>query len=308
MNWHAMGRYAAPGGERVALILDSGVYDAAATAETLGMAATAASPLRGIAGLLADWPASAAALAGLAARAAEAAARGTIKPLTGARLLAPCQPQRIFAAASNYQEHAKEMGTKLAARTELQPYFFMKADTAVVGPGDAVRMPKGTQKLDWEVELAAVIGRGGRDIGVEQALAHVAGYTILNDISARDLNRRSDYPFTHDWFRGKSWDTFAPLGPCFVPAGCIADPQKLRLQLAVNGKMMQDGSSAEMIFSVAEQIAYLSSILTLKPGDIIATGTPTGVGMGMGIYLKPGDVMSASIESIGTLENPVVAA
>ena len=132
MNWHAMGRYAAPGGERVALILDSGVYDAAATAETLGMAATAASPLRGVAGLLADWPASAAALAGLAARAAEAAARGTIKPLTGARLLAPCQPQRIFAAASNYQEHAKEMG--FSGREP--PFFFMKPADAVV-PVDA---------------------------------------------------------------------------------------------------------------------------------------------------------------------------
>ncbi|MCX7153461.1 MAG: fumarylacetoacetate hydrolase family protein [Proteobacteria bacterium] len=244
MNWHAMGRYAAPGGERVALILDSGVYDAAATAETL------------------------------------------------------------VAIGLNYADHARESNLPIPP----EPLIFSKATTCIIGPNDDVIQPWNSTKLDWEVELAAVIGRGGRDIGVEQALAHVAGYTILNDISARDLNRRSDYPFTHDWFRGKSWDTFAPLGPCFVPAGCIADPQKLRLQLAVNGKMMQDGSSAEMIFSVAEQIAYLSSILTLKPGDIIATGTPTGVGMGMGIYLKPGDVMSASIESIGTLENPVVAA
>ncbi|MCX7196630.1 MAG: fumarylacetoacetate hydrolase family protein [Proteobacteria bacterium] len=246
-----------------------------------------------------------AALAALADRFATPAGRPA--PLSGVRLLAPFLPQRIHAAASNYHEHAREMGTKLAERTELQPYFFMKADTAVIGPDETVLIPASSAKVDWEVELAAVIGIGGRHIAVGEAMTHVAGYTILNDVSARDLNRRSDYPFTHDWFRGKSWDTFAPLGPWVVPAGCIDDAQDLRLQLSVNDRLMQDDNSGAMIFSIAEQIAYLSSILTLRPGDVIATGTPTGVGMGMGIFLKPGDVMTASIASIGTLRNPVAA-
>ena len=124
---------------------------------------------------------------------------------------------------------------------------------------------------------------------------------------ARDLTRRSDFPFKFDWFQGKSFDTFAPLGPWIVPAAEIADPQQLRLGLDVNGEAMQDGSSAEMIFTVAEQISYLSHMLTLEPGDVIATGTPTGVGASRGVFLQPGDVMCATIESIGELQNPVAA-
>jgi 2,4-diketo-3-deoxy-L-fuconate hydrolase len=185
--------------------------------------------------------------------------------------------------------------------------MFMKAETSVVPTLANVVIPPHAERVDWEVELAVVIGRTGRHIAKEDAYDYIAGYTILNDVSARDLNRRTDYPFKHDWFRGKSFDTFGPLGPWFVPRACIAEPQNLRMRLAVNGEMMQDGNTSGMIFNIAEQIEYLSTILTLQPGDLIATGTPTGVGMGRGIYLKAGDVMVASIDGIGSIENPLVA-
>nr|WP_277625702.1 fumarylacetoacetate hydrolase family protein [Burkholderia stabilis] len=258
--------------------------------------------------LVADWPLRGAhTVARLEAAAREiAAGRLDATPLAGYRLHVPYAPRRIFAAASNYHEHAREMGTELAPREESSPYMFMKAETSVVPTLAEVVMPPQAERVDWEVELAVVIGRPGRHIAVADAFDYVAGYTILNDVSARDLNRRTDYPFKHDWFRGKSFDTFGPLGPWLVPRACIAEPQNLRMRLAVNGETMQDGNTGEMIFSIAEQIHYLSSILTLQPGDLIATGTPTGVGMGRGIYLQPGDVMVASIDGIGSIENPLV--
>lgn len=239
----------------------------------------------------------------------ETGALARVAPLTERqfRLCVPYQPGRIFATASNYYEHAREMGTELAPRSESSPYMFMKAETSVTATGTDVVLPPHAERVDWEVELAVVIGRPGRHVPVERAHEWIAGYTVINDVSARDLNRRTDYPFKHDWFRGKSFDTFAPLGPWFVPHDAIGDPQQLRMTLSVNGETMQDDTTAGMIFSIAEQIAYLSSILTLKPGDLIATGTPTGVGMGRGVYLKPGDVMVAGIEGIGAIENRVVA-
>jgi len=228
-------------------------------------------------------------------------------PLADQKLSSPTRPVRIFAAASNYVEHAEEMGTVLEAKKDSAPYMFTKVSSTVIGPGDVVRIPHESSKVDWEVELAVVIGRRGRRISADHALEHVAGYTVVNDISARDLTRRSDYPFKFDWFQGKNFDTFLPMGPWIVPAAAIDDPQRLRLRLDVNEETMQDASTAEMIFDVREQIAYLSSLATLEPGDIIATGTPTGVGMGRGIFLKPGDVMTAWIENIGALTNPVEA-
>ena len=186
-------------------------------------------------------------------------------------------------------------------------YVLKPGSTALVGSGEPVIHPKIGRKIDYEGEFVIVIGKRGKQIRVEDAYQYVAGYTILNDVSARDLNRRTDYPFKHDWFRGKSFDTFAPLGPWFVPRDVIRDPQNLRMTLSVNGETMQNDTTAGMIFNIAEQIAYLSGILTLKPGDLIATGTPTGVGMGRGVYLKAGDVMVAGIEGIGAIENRVVA-
>ena len=308
MNWFGIAAVAAADNSmRTALVVGEKRYDAQAALASAGLSLQL--PEGGLAALLAQWPArgdeTMAALA-TAARAIEQTGGAGLPALNGP-LGIPWQPGRIFATASNFYEHAAEMGTKLAARSESSPYVFMKADSSVTPTGSAVVMPAGTQKLDWEVELGVVIGKGGRNIPVQSAHEHIAGYTVVNDISARDLNRRTDYPFTHDWFRGKSFDTFCPMGPWFVPRQCIGDPQKLRLQLSVNGQMMQDATAEEMIFNIAEQIAYLSGILTLRGGDLIATGTPTGVGMGRGIYLKAGDVMVATVEQIGSIENRVVA-
>ncbi len=248
-------------------------------------------------------------LARAAARLPALVAQGLVKPLPeqAARVVAPYVPQRIFCAASNYASHANEMGTVLAAKAQSKPYMFLKLANCVVGPDDVVQLPPETTKLDWEVELAAVIGRRCRRISVEEALDAVAFYTVVNDVSARDLNVRSDYPFKHDWFQGKCHDTFAPFGPWLVPASQIPDPQQVQMRLDVNGEPMQQDTTANMIWSVREQIAYLSTIVTLEPGDVVATGTPTGVGMGRGIFLKAGDRMVASIEGIGSLPNEVRA-
>ena len=307
MNWIGIAAYeAADNTLRSGLVVDGKVYDAQEALAAAGQQLRL--PQGGLAGLLAEWQQSSPEVLAALEAAAQAIqqARIQLAPQSGA-LGIPYHPGRIFATASNFYDHAAEMGTKLAARSESSPYIFMKADSSVTPTKSAVVMPPNTERLDWEVELAVVIGKGGRHIPVERAHEHIAGYTIINDISARDLNRRTDYPFSHDWFRGKSFDTFAPLGPWFVPRDCIDDPQKLRMRLSVNGELMQDATAEAMIFNIAEQISYLSGILTLRGGDLIATGTPTGVGMGRGVYLRPGDVMVASIDQIGTIENHVVA-
>ena len=312
MTWYALATYLDDGGERrAAVVLDGGLYDLARAQRVLlpGREAPPSWVHRGLDFSSESWAELAPWLDTLADLVARRAAEVGLAPvpLGLERLAAPIRPARIFAAASNYVEHADEMGTVLAAKAESKPYVFIKASTSVIGDGDAVVIPIESKKVDWEVELGVVIGRGGRRIARENALAHVAGYTIVNDVSARDLTRREDFPFKFDWFQGKSFDTFAPLGPWIVPRSRVADPQKLRLSLTVNGVTMQDATTAEMIFDVSEQIAYLSSLLTLEPGDVIATGTPTGVGMGRGVFLKPGDVMVASIEGIGKLTSPVEA-
>ncbi len=309
MLWYALATYENNAGEkRPAWVFGSALYDVQQAEAAVGNMLPDA--LRaGVGPTIAAWQTAGVPTAACAARVAEAIEQKAVTPLVAGsyRLCTPYLPTRIFATASNFYEHAREMGTKLAPRAESSPYIFIKADTTLADPGAKVVKPREVERLDWEVELGVVIGQGGRHITAEQALAHIAGYVVFNDISARDLTRRSDYPFSHDWFRGKSFDTFGPMGPWFVPRDCLGDPQQMHMTLDVNGERMQDGSTSEMIFSVAEQIAYLSRLLTLKPGDLIATGTPTGVGMGRGIYLKPGDVMRASIDGVGTIENQVVA-
>ncbi|AMS40036.1 5-oxopent-3-ene-1,2,5-tricarboxylate decarboxylase [Aminobacter aminovorans] len=306
MVWHALGQRVIRDEVRPVLVTEQGVYDLALVARLTGKDAQAWDKWisAGVAGMLDRWLDVAPALAALAENVAAAGPK--YEPLgTGTQLCEPYRPIRIFATASNYVEHAQEMGTVLAAKSESQPYVFMKADSSVIGPDAAVILPERAQKVDWEVELAAVIGIGGRDIPVEKALDHVAAYSVINDITSRDLTRRSDFPFKFDWFRGKSFDTFAPLGPWLVPAACIGDPQSLRLTLDVNGTRKQDDSTGSMIFSVAEQISYLSSILTLRPGDLIATGTPDGVGMGTGEFLNCGDIVTAAVEKVGAITNPI---
>ncbi|AJP59702.1 5-oxopent-3-ene-1,2,5-tricarboxylate decarboxylase [Pandoraea vervacti] len=315
MSWFGIATYESqvPGAvaaRRTALVQHGRLYDLEAVLSHAGAGlddGRASSPDLTV--LLSNWYVHGEAVCAAVRRAIDAGVPARVGALASDtyRLCAPYQPGRIFATASNFYEHAAEMGTQLAPRSESSPYIFMKAETSVTATGTDVVLPPHAERVDWEVELAVVIGRPGRHIAVENAHEWIAGYTVINDVSARDLNRRTDYPFTHDWFRGKSFDTFAPLGPWFVPRDVIRDPQNLRMTLSVNGEMMQNDTTAGMIFNVAEQIAYLSEILTLKPGDLIATGTPTGVGMGRGVYLKAGDVMVAGIEGIGAIENRVVA-
>lgn len=300
--WYALASYSAEGATRSALVLGEALHDLVAIGEKAGASAGLAPLLGSVDALVRNWENVKDELAGLA----DWARNADVTPVA-ARPLAPFTPHRLFGAASNYIEHAEEMATKLAAKADSQPYIFLKTPDSVIGPGDTVFMPPESKRVDWEVELGVVIGRAGRRIPVDQAHEHIAGYVIVNDVSARDLTRRSDFPFSHDWFRGKSFDSFTPMGPWFVPRDCLGDPHDLRLTLSVNGEMMQDGNSSEMIFNSYEQIAYLSTLLTLKPGDVIATGTPAGVGMGRGIFLKDGDEMVATVEGIGTIANPVRA-
>jgi 2-keto-4-pentenoate hydratase/2-oxohepta-3-ene-1,7-dioic acid hydratase in catechol pathway len=222
--------------------------------------------------------------------------------LPRARLLAPIPRPRknIMCMGRNYAEHARETGS---APPEV-PVFFTKPPTAVVGPGAPVIHHAVTQQLDYEVELVAVIGRRGRNVSPEKALDYVFGYTVMNDVTARDLQDRHG-----QWFKGKSLDTFAPLGPWIVHRSALPDPQRLHLQMRVNGEVRQDSTTANMIFTVAQLIASLSAGMTLEPGDLLATGTPAGVAKGMKPpkWLQPGDVMEAEVEGIGVLRNHVVA-
>ena len=303
--WHALAAYQLAGRTHPAFVFNGQTLDLSSLPADRAFNALRAVGTHGLLSQFGDWPAVASELTQIA----DELQTGQLKLQAipeNARLTQPFNPLRIFATASNFIEHANEMGTVLAAKAESSPYIFMKASTSVIGPEASIVLPPQSTQVDWEVELAAVIGQGGRNIPVSQALDHVAAYTIMNDISARDMTRRNDYPFKFDWFRGKSFDTFGPFGPWLVPAALVGDPQKLGLRLEVNGSIKQDDSTASMIFSVAEQIAYLSSILTLQPGDVIATGTPNGVGMGTGTYLKSGDTVVATIERIGSLKNPVV--
>lgn len=217
-------------------------------------------------------------------------------------------PRKILCAGSNYVDHAAEMIGKQIKKEERRPYVFLKAPTVcTAGPRDSIQLPFGiADQIDWEVELAAVIGRRGKRIPAADALSYVAGYMVINDLSARDRNPRKDWHFFTDWFAGKSFDGFAPMGPGVVPSRLVPDPQNLSLKLWVNGTLMQDSITRYMMFSVAELIEYASEVCTLEPGDVLATGTPAGVGRPRGVFLKPGDVVEAAIEGLGTLRNTMI--
>jgi len=220
------------------------------------------------------------------------------------RLLAPLsKPPKILCLARNYVSHLQEV-TGSAARPE-DTLFFMKPTTAIIGPDDAVVIPPSCRKLDHEIELAVVIGRKGRFIPEDAAMNHVAGYTILNDISDRDHTGQKDRHRLINWFFMKGQDTFAPMGPCLVLKDEIADPHKLRLRLWVNGQLRQDSEGEEMIFKIPRIISRVSQFVTLQPGDIISTGTPVGTSFSTKQYLKAGDVVEGEIEGIGRLRNVV---
>jgi 2-keto-4-pentenoate hydratase/2-oxohepta-3-ene-1,7-dioic acid hydratase in catechol pathway len=291
---------------RAGVLVDDRVYDAAALTGDRGHAT--------VLGILQQWPKASRALAGGVRRLGGRRVKSV--PLARARLLAPVlYPGAIFCAGANYRDHAEEMARVQGATLEkdqrelgLSPWHFIKtARGSIVGPGARVTLPAYSQMVDWEVELAAVIGRPAKNVTATDALGYVAGYTIANDLSARDVMRRPHLPegspFKMDWLSQKCFDGSCPLGPWITPASEIRDPQDLGMKLWVNGELMQDSSTRHMIFDTAEQIAQLSTRVTLAPGDLVLTGTPAGVGMARRRFLKPGDVVKLWIEGIGELEN-----
>jgi 2-keto-4-pentenoate hydratase/2-oxohepta-3-ene-1,7-dioic acid hydratase in catechol pathway len=227
------------------------------------------------------------------------------------RLLPPIEdPGSIYGAGANYSDHAEEMarltGFGVPADRGERSWHFLKSSHSIAGPGATVRLPEGSSSLDWEVELAAVIGLRGKNVALEDALSHVAAYAVAIDFSARDLSRRTDLsdrsPFRMDWLSHKSFDGACPIGPWLVPASHVLDPQNLGLQLSVNGEVKQSSNTGRMIFSIAEQVRDLSERITLWPGDIVLTGTPAGVGSGRGQFLRAGDIVAASVDGLGVLQ------
>jgi 2-keto-4-pentenoate hydratase/2-oxohepta-3-ene-1,7-dioic acid hydratase in catechol pathway len=226
---------------------------------------------------------------------------GSTFPQHSVRLLAPVpRPPKLICIGLNYRDHAAE------ARQEIPkvPTVFAKFSNIVIGPGQPIVLPKISRKPDYEAELMFVIGAGGRNIAVEEWQRHVFGYTVFNDVSARDIQSASS-----QWMLGKSFDTFAPMGPYLVSADEILDPHALDISLSIGGEVLQHSNTRELIFGIPELVAYLSSVVTLEPGDVVATGTPGGVGFARKPprYLQPGDEVIVSIEGVGELRNPVVA-
>ena len=235
---------------------------------------------------------------------------GNAPVITYDALLPPLQwPRKVICAGVNYRRHMREMGGEIPA-AGWRPFFFLKAPTtSVIGPRDPIVISAAARaRYDWEAELAVVIGTGGKNIDPERAGFHAAAYTVCNDITARGYHRRDAAPadaFSYDWFAAKSIEGSLPLGPGLTPAFLVPDAQDLRLRLWVNGELQQDESTADMVCPVTELIAAASEIVTLEPGDVIATGTPAGVGASRGRYLRGGDVVRATIDGLGTLENTV---
>ena len=304
---YKLATYQSKDGPRAGVVVDDTVFDAA---KITGKAAYAT-----VAGILDDWRHAERALRNAVGGAALVRAKG--QKLAKTKLLAPVpQPPTIFCAGANYADHAAAMavktGTPMPAdphQAGLKPYFFIKAARTLAGPDATVKATHYAKQLDWEIELAAVIGRPAKDVPVEKALDYVAGYVAANDLSARDRGRRPGIDatsfFKMDWIKHKSFDGSCPIGPWMTPASDIPDPQKLALKLWVNGVLKQDSNTDKMLFSLAEQIAQLSINMTLHPGDLVLTGTPSGTGAESDEFLKAGDVVKVWIEGIGEFENKI---
>jgi 2-keto-4-pentenoate hydratase/2-oxohepta-3-ene-1,7-dioic acid hydratase in catechol pathway len=295
---------------RAGLLVGEQVYDAARV--------TGKPAWSSVLGALQDWAKAHREFAAFAKRVASGKSKAKGTPVGRAKLLAPVlYPGNIYCAGANYTDHMAEMaraqgkepGPTMKDLGE-KPWHFVKTSrSSVVGPGAKVKLPAYSQKVDWEVELAAVIGRTAKDVPVEKALGCVAGYTIANDLSARDAMKRDKNPpaspFHYDWVSQKCFEGSCPLGPWIVPAADLGDPHRLGIRLWVNAELMQDSNTSKLIFDTAEQIAMLSSRVTLHPGDLVLTGTPAGVGMGRGRFLKAGDTVKLWIEGIGDLVHTI---
>jgi 2-keto-4-pentenoate hydratase/2-oxohepta-3-ene-1,7-dioic acid hydratase in catechol pathway len=304
---YKLATYRTSEGPRAGIVIGDEVFDAA---RLTGKAIYAT-----VAGILADWKAAEGALRQAAAGAAKSRAKR--QPLSKTKLLAPVpHPQTIFCAGANYADHAAAMARKQGMpepadphEQGLKPWHFIKAARTLADPAATIKATHYANELDWEIELAAVIGRPAKDVPKEKALSYVAGYTAANDLSARDRGRRPGVEatsfFKMDWSKHKSFDGSCPLGPWIVPASDIADPQDLELKLWVNGELKQDSNTDKMLFTLAEQIEQLSINMTLHPGDLILTGTPAGTGAESGEFLNAGDEVKIWIEGIGEFSNRI---
>jgi 2-keto-4-pentenoate hydratase/2-oxohepta-3-ene-1,7-dioic acid hydratase in catechol pathway len=226
---------------------------------------------------------------------------GAVTPLDDITMLAPVpRPPKFICVGLNYRDHAAESHSEIPS----VPTIFSKFSNCVIAPGEPIVLPKNSTRPDYEAEFAFVIGRGGRHIAADDWKRHVAGYTIVNDVSARDFQKA-----TSQWLMGKTFDTFAPMGPWITTADEIDDPHALDIRLTINGELLQNSNTREMIFGLPALVAYLSSVFTLEPGDIVSTGTPAGVGFARRPprWLRPGDDVVIAIQGLGELRSPVVA-
>lgn len=277
-------RFGAPGEEKTGVLVDEKVLDTSAFGEEYDERFFASDGLKRLTAFVA----------------ANQAALPVVP--AGTRLGAPfARPSKIVCIGLNYIKHAQETN----APVPKEPIIFMKSTTALIGPNDAVMIPKDSVKTDWEVELCVVMGKKASYVSEENAMEYVAGYCLHNDISEREFQLERG----GTWDKGKGCDTFAPMGPWMATKDEIANPHKLRLWLKLNDQMLQDSNTDDLVFNIPQLIAYISRFMTLLPGDVISTGTPSGVGLGFNppVYLKPGDVMELGIDGLGIAKQKVIA-
>jgi 2-keto-4-pentenoate hydratase/2-oxohepta-3-ene-1,7-dioic acid hydratase in catechol pathway len=308
------------------LVLDGTVIDLGAAAFADAKPGHGFGPIGSLHDLLDDWDRAFDMLQAFAALSAADPdrVRGAAHRLDAIRALAPVQrPSKMLYAAANYRAHVEGMRRTFRKeglpdidpakdykpeKGQSEPYLFAKANSCLSSPDADIILPVGMERIDWEAELAVVIGRTGKNIPAERSMEHVAGFMTTNDVSCRDRTFRSDRPsIRSDWLGGKSWDSFAPMGPFLVPRAFVPDHTDLRIWCAVNGDTKQDGNSGDMVFSTEDQIEYASRMLTLLPGDIFATGTPAGTGQERLQFLKPGDIVETEVADFGRMRNRVVA-
>lgn len=297
----------ADGGQALAIWAGGWVLPLAEAASRCGISAAPPATLREA---LLDWDC----WCGVVDQVSVGAGAGTGRPDGSWRaetevtfLPAVTDPPTVYCAAANYSDHTREMRAGADGEEPQAPMFFAVPPATLGGHRGEIVRPADCGRLDWEVELAVIIGWEAKEVAAADADSVIAGYSVANDISLRDFARRQDYPFFPDWLRSKSYTGSLPLGPAVVPGGSVPDPMNLSLSLTVNGEQRQASRTKNMTFSIAQQIEYLSNMVALRPGDVILTGTPAGTGRGWGRYLSPGDVMVAEIESLGRLETRVRA-
>jgi 2,4-didehydro-3-deoxy-L-rhamnonate hydrolase len=298
----------AAGAARVGVVVEEEIYDLAACATANGITVSDS-----VQGILAGGPAAFDAARQAVAWAQSQGDGSQSMPLAEVTLGPPLpQPGKLFCLAGNYASHIMEGGGSFAGKEKMTPHFFLKPWTTIIATNQAIRIPPASTFTDWELELAVVIGKQGRDIPAEEAQSYIAGYTIFNDISARELAYRQNLEAQSgdkffDWLIGKWPDTFGPMGPWLTTADEIPHPDRLAMKLWLNGELHQNASTGQMVFSPAEVIALISQFVTLHPGDVISTGTPAGVGHTKKLQLKPGDTIRGEIEGLGVLVNSVEA-